>query len=544
MVDVTDATFEEAVLKRSFEVPVVVDLWAPWCGPCTTLGPILEQAVADTDGAVELAKVNVDENPAVSGQLPGPVDPGGLRRAGRAPWSTSSSARVPEAEVRAFVDGLAPARSEADLLAEAGADAGAEEPLRRALELEPDHPVAVPALAALLIARGDTEEAVALLGRVPETAETRRLLAEARLAERDDVAGADVGHPARRPARPGQGRPRRPPGVPRPARDPGAGRPPHPPVPQGRCPPGCSERHGRAARLRPAPPVASPPCAPPPSDSATGTFDIEHRPLVMGILNRTPDSFYDKGATFALDDLVRRAGLLVDQGADLLDVGGVKAGARARGRRGRGARPGDPGHRGAGRPVRRRPCRSTPGGHRWPGRAYGAGAVVGNDISGFADPDYLAAAAEAGATVVATHIRLGPRIPDPDPVYDDVVDGGAGLPGRAGRAGPGPPGSRRTGSCSTPASTWARRPRQSLTLLRASDRLADLGYPLLLSRLQQDVPRRGRSGLEIGERREALAWPPRRSGRPRLPGHAGPRRRPAHRQVCAVHGRRRPGRRR
>ena len=61
--DVTDETFQTAVVASSDEVPVIVDLWAPWCGPCTTLGPMLERAVAATEGAVELAKVNVDDNP-------------------------------------------------------------------------------------------------------------------------------------------------------------------------------------------------------------------------------------------------------------------------------------------------------------------------------------------------------------------------------------------------------------------------------------------------------------------------------------------------
>jgi len=230
------------------------------------------------------------------------------------------------------------------------------------------------------------------------------------------------------------------------------------------------------------------------------TFDIEHRPLVMGILNRTPDSFYDKGATYALDDLVRRAALLVDQGADLLDVGGVKAGP--------GPEVGE-----AEELERVIPAVEALAGRfdvalsvdTWRASvaraAYRAGAVVGNDISGFADPDYLAAAAEHGATVVATHIRLGPRIPDPDPVYDDVV--GAVRDFLLDRA------ERALAAGITPdrivvdaGLDLGKTAQQSLTLLRASDQLADLGYPLLLSASNKTFLGVV-LGLAIGERREA-----------------------------------------
>lgn len=191
MVVATDATFEDLVVKRSAEVPVVVDLWATWCGPCVTLGPILERVVAATDGAVELVKVDVDANPAVSASFRVQSIPAVFAIRDGAVVDQFLGAQ-PEAVVQAFVDRLAPARSEADLLADEGAATGDEAILRRALDLQSDHPVAVPALAGVLIARGDPEGALALLGRVPETAEIRRLLAEARLAERTDVATADV----------------------------------------------------------------------------------------------------------------------------------------------------------------------------------------------------------------------------------------------------------------------------------------------------------------------------------------------------------------
>ena len=126
---------------------------------------------------------------------------------------------------------------------------------------------------------------------------------------------------------------------------------------------------------------------------------------------------------------------------------------------------------------------------------------MGNDISGFADPDYLSAAAEFGAAVVATHIRLAPRVPDPEPVYDDVVaDVSAFLLERAARAtAAGIPPDRIVIDAGLDLGKTAE---QSLTLLRASDRLAAQGFPLLLSASNKTVLGRVLD-LEIGERREA-----------------------------------------
>ena len=193
MIDVTDATFEQEVLLRSAEVPVVVDLWAPWCGPCLTLGPIIERIVEETEGAVALAKVNVDENPAIGASFQVQSIPAVFALKDGKVVDQFIGAQ-PEAVVAEFVAGLHPAPSEADLLVAEGVRDGTEEPLRRALELQPDHAGAITGLAAQLIARGESDEAIALLGRIPETAETRLLLAEARLAAQQiNVEGIEVG---------------------------------------------------------------------------------------------------------------------------------------------------------------------------------------------------------------------------------------------------------------------------------------------------------------------------------------------------------------
>ncbi|HVF74622.1 MAG TPA: tetratricopeptide repeat protein [Acidimicrobiales bacterium] len=188
MADVTDATFEELVLTRSHEVPVVVDLWAAWCGPCRTLGPILEKVIGETEGRVELAKVDVDANPAVAGAFRVQSIPAVFALAGGKVVDSFIGA-LPEHQVRAFVEGLVPSKSEADLLVEKGDEAS----LRRALELDSDHPGAVVALAELLVGTGAPEEALSLLARIPETGETRRVAALARVASSSPEGSAGAG---------------------------------------------------------------------------------------------------------------------------------------------------------------------------------------------------------------------------------------------------------------------------------------------------------------------------------------------------------------
>jgi dihydropteroate synthase len=209
------------------------------------------------------------------------------------------------------------------------------------------------------------------------------------------------------------------------------------------------------------------------------SYNLSTRSLVMGILNRTPDSFYDRGEYFDFDAFLARAESLVREGADVLDVGGVKAGP------------------GADVTLDEELDRVVPAIEALSCRfdvplsvdtwraevardAYGAGAVMGNDISGFADPAYLREAAVAGATVVATHIRLAPRVPDPEPEYEDLVGEVAAFlveRARLAEAAGIAPDRIVLDAGLDLGKTWA----QSLQLLRSSRRLASLGYPLLLS---------------------------------------------------------------
>ena len=188
-IDVTDATFQAEVVDRSMSTPVVVDLWAEWCGPCKTLGPIIEKVVDETGGRVALAKVDIDANPGLAQAFRVQSIPAVfVAQAGKVyPGFIGAQ---PEQVVRQFVDSLLPTEEE-DAVATLVA-AGDEASLRQALELDPGHEGAVVALAELLARRGSTDEALALLERIPESAETRRVAALARVGATAADDGLDA----------------------------------------------------------------------------------------------------------------------------------------------------------------------------------------------------------------------------------------------------------------------------------------------------------------------------------------------------------------
>jgi putative thioredoxin len=173
-VDVTTDTFQQAVVARSRQVPVVVDFWAAWCGPCRALTPALERAAETRAGKVELVKVDVDANqplaahygvqgiPAVKAFKDGEV-------------VEEFVGAIPQAAVERFFDGLVP--SEADALAAEGDEAS----LRRALELDPRHAGAATALGRMLLKRGDAAGALALLSNVTGDFTAQGLAARAQL---------------------------------------------------------------------------------------------------------------------------------------------------------------------------------------------------------------------------------------------------------------------------------------------------------------------------------------------------------------------------
>jgi putative thioredoxin len=157
--DVTEATFQTAVIERSRELPVVVDFWAEWCGPCRQLTPVLERAVAARAGKVELAKVDVDANPRLGSAFRVQGIPA-VKAFRDGEVAAEFVGAQPPAAVEKFMDSLLP--SEADALVEQGDEAS----LRKALELEPRRADAIVPLARMLHARGESDEALELVGRI------------------------------------------------------------------------------------------------------------------------------------------------------------------------------------------------------------------------------------------------------------------------------------------------------------------------------------------------------------------------------------------
>jgi putative thioredoxin len=195
--DVTEQDFQQKVVERSKQVPVVVDFWAEWCGPCRTLGPALEKAVSARNGEIELAKLDTDRNPNIAQEFQIASIPA-VKAFKDGKVVAEFIGAIPPARIEAFLNEVVP--SEADRLA----DSEDEESLRKALELDPRQAQAAVKLGRLLLDRGETDEALETLRPFPHDFVADGLLARAELSavngsEGDELQGAfaswDAGDP-------------------------------------------------------------------------------------------------------------------------------------------------------------------------------------------------------------------------------------------------------------------------------------------------------------------------------------------------------------